>query len=145
MMSVPYAYVSQASKSSESGALISEQIHHQTQIRENAFKLFQASRRYCRGLTRANIKVPQPQHARVDNIGYQTSNKCTQITLSRVVHGGKTTKSSRAKLDAMNEAMQRIIDRNNQLLQQCHKSSMDSKISNLSNSNKRQNDDNQLP
>ena len=128
-MSVPYAYVSQTSKSSEPGTLISEQIHHQTQIRENAFKLFQASRRYCRGLTRANIKVPQPQHSRVDNIGYQTSNKCTQITLSRVVHGGKTTKSSKAKLEAMNQAMQRIIDRNNQLLTQCHKTSTDSKNS----------------
>ena len=144
-MSVPYAYVSQASKSSESGTLINEQIHHQTQIRENAFKLFQASRRYCRGLTRANIKVPPPQHARVDNIGYQTSNKCTQITLSRVVHGGKTTKSSKDKLDAMNDAMQRIIQRNDYLLQQCHKTSIDSKISNLSNTNKQQNDDIQLP
>eukprot|EP01084_Bolivina_argentea_P005095 9633_1 len=127
-MSVPYAYVSQT-KTSESGALISEQIHHQTQIRENAFKLFQASRRYCRGLSRANIKVSSPQYGRVDNIGYQTSNKCTQITLSRVVHGGKTTIMSKAKLDAMNQSMQRIIDRNNQLLMQCRKQSNDSKNS----------------
>merc|ERR1719384_2228206 len=109
-MSVPYAYVSQANRSSESGQLISEQIHHQTQIRENAFKLFQSSRRYCRGLSRANIKVPQPQHSRVDNIGYQTSNKCTQITLSRVVHGGKTTQTSKAKLEAMHQSIQSIIE-----------------------------------
>mmetsp|Transcript_47517 Transcript_47517/g.76247 ORF Transcript_47517/g.76247 Transcript_47517/m.76247 type:complete len:140 (-) Transcript_47517:113-532(-) len=128
-MSVPYAYVSQTSKPAESGQLISEQIHHQTQIRENAFKLFQASRRYCRGLTRANIKVPPQQQDRVDNTGYQTSNKCTQITLSRVVHGGKTIKNSKAKLDAMNGVMQRMIERNDKLLAQCRKTSIDSKNS----------------
>ena len=118
-MSVPYAYVSQASKPNESSAtLISEQIHHQTQIRENAFKLFQVSRKYCRGLSRANIKVPTPQSSRVDNIGYQTSNKCTQITLSRVIHSGKTIKNSKQKLEAMNIAMEQIINRNKQLLEQ---------------------------
>ena len=112
----PYAHVA---PQVGQDVLIAEQIHHQNQIHNNAIRVFLTSRKYARSLTKSNIKVPI--HQKPTDLPYDASDKCLQITMSRILKANEITEKSKERLQKMQDRMNQQIESNNTLMQNLKK------------------------
>ena len=94
--------------------LIAEQVHHQNQIHNNAIRVFLTSRKYARSLTKSNIRVPM--HQKLTDLPYDASDKCLQITMSRILKAHEITEKSKERLQKMQDRMKQQIESNTNLM-----------------------------